>query len=689
MEEDAQLGPLSGVDQTARGRRTSSRLAPTALALGLCLALTALLASSAASAAGLTLVQDGGAGSSLGPLARMSSETGSSNPGCVINTLPSFLDQGEFNKSSSIADVVEVECEPVYAEHTIRFSSQELFSRCQHHLVWSLPYPYEPVSGSGFTVTLDNDGNATAVILGGPGCAAGESLISAHMEQAPFTTVTSAFTVLAPRPTLPLGVTASPKEEVENEDTSSVATIVQVKFLPVFAEAYVNINAEQLYSRCHIPPKLVWVGEGGELLGQGVDTINGVQLDNDGNAFVVLLGGGSCASGTSLIEASLEDAPYTTYTTTFTIVPPQPTLPVAPEFTVEKLQRIEGEGVFTKNELTGELGQVVEYEIIVRNTGNTPLEFSNFSDPHCSGIGGGPGGKPVQPGQSTTFTCSHTLTSVGSWTNVCTIKGNEGTGTEECNEVVVKVPPPTVPAYRIDKLQRIDSEGSFTKNELTGKIGQVVNYEIIVTNTGNVPLKFSNFTDADCEGISGGPGNNPVPIGGSTKFTCSHTLTSTGTWPNVASVEGNEGTGKKTANEVIVNVPLGRESNQVVVKPIEPKNEKLTAKCAVLAGKSVLKGATGPKRHKFTVKISSKGIKTVTFYLDGRKIKTLPAPAARRAAAKKDAFFTITVDPRKLKYGPHTVSVTAELNDPQCGPIKLTTAFVHPRTGSRVVKFTG
>ena len=41
----------------------------------------------------------------------------------------------------------------------------------------------------------------------------------------------------------------------------------------------------------------------------------GVTLDNDGNAFVVLIGANSCASGSSLIEASLENAPYTTYTT--------------------------------------------------------------------------------------------------------------------------------------------------------------------------------------------------------------------------------------------------------------------------------------------------------------------------------------------------------------------------------------
>ncbi len=52
-----------------------------------------------------------------------------------------------------------------------------------------------------------------------------------------------------------------------------------------------------------------------------------LKLDNDGNAFMILIGNASCASGTSLIEASLEEAPYTTYTGEFTIEPPQPTLP--------------------------------------------------------------------------------------------------------------------------------------------------------------------------------------------------------------------------------------------------------------------------------------------------------------------------------------------------------------------------
>jgi hypothetical protein len=51
-----------------------------------------------------------------------------------------------------------------------------------------------------------------------------------------------------------------------------------------------------------------------------------VELDNNGNAFVVALAGASCAAGTSTIEASLVGPPYTTYTNTFTILSPRPTI---------------------------------------------------------------------------------------------------------------------------------------------------------------------------------------------------------------------------------------------------------------------------------------------------------------------------------------------------------------------------
>jgi hypothetical protein len=264
---------------------------------------------------------------------RLSDGTTSAAETCVVHSQPSqFMDQGEFGTSSSVADIIEVECEEVYAEQHVRISANELYSRCAKHLYWRTPYAqYGHTSyteGASFSVELDNDGNATAIVLGGPSCAAGESLISAHLESAPYTTATTGFTVLPPRPTTP-GVKVEPENKIEGEFYSDVATIVQVEFSPVFAEEPVNIDFAQLEARCKVCPytEAIVMGDNGYPYTVSKTSDVTVNLDNDGNAFVVLVGNASCAAGSSLIEASLENAPYTTYTGNFTIEPPVPTFP--------------------------------------------------------------------------------------------------------------------------------------------------------------------------------------------------------------------------------------------------------------------------------------------------------------------------------------------------------------------------
>ncbi len=272
---------------------------------------------------------------------RTSDGSTSVNAACTVKSEPgSFMDQGEFGSASSVADIIEVECEEVYAEKYVDITANELYSRCGGSLNWRTPYGHDEganqwgfVTGRGISVELDNDGNATAIVLGGPSCAAGESLIAAHLEAAPYTTFTTMFNVLPPRPTTP-GVTAEPGGEgpnsapaVESETTSSVATIVQVEFSPVFAEEPVNLDFAQLEARCKVCPytEVITMGENGYPRVEKSVSDTTLNLDNDGNAFAILVGNASCASGKSLIEASLENAPYTTYTTNFTIEPPQPT----------------------------------------------------------------------------------------------------------------------------------------------------------------------------------------------------------------------------------------------------------------------------------------------------------------------------------------------------------------------------
>ena len=238
-------------------------------------------------------------------------------------------------------------------------------------------------------------------------------------------------------------------------------------------------------------------------------------------------------------------------------------VPAEPAFTIEKLQEIKGSGTgFTTLPLTGKLGETVDYEIIVSNTGNVPLTFSNFTDANCGTVSGGPGESPLAPGATTTYTCEHLLNAVGTYSNEASDTGTppEGEGspaTNTSNKVLVNVP--AEPAFTIEKLQEIKGSGTgFTTLPLTGEVGETVDYEIIVSNTGNVPLTFSNFTDANCGTVSGGPGESPLAPGAATTYTCEHLLNAVGTYSNEASDTGTptEGSTITTAsNRVLVNVP--------------------------------------------------------------------------------------------------------------------------------------
>ena len=74
---------------------------------------------------------------------------------------------------------------------------------------------------------------------------------------------------------------------------------------------------------------------------------------------------------------SMSSAPYD-----FGDTPPPP--PPKPEFTIEKLQEIEGSKAgFTTSPLTGAVGQTVDYEIVVANTGDVALALTGFFDEHC------------------------------------------------------------------------------------------------------------------------------------------------------------------------------------------------------------------------------------------------------------------------------------------------------------------
>lgn len=119
-----------------------------------------------------------------------------------------------------------------------------------------------------------------------------------------------------------------------------------------------------------------------------------------------------------------------------------------PAFTVTKLQSIEGSGKpLTSETLSGTIGQVVDYQITATNAGNTPLTFTTFLDKECNaGTIHGGSQTPVEPLETVTYTCRHTITAAdekaGAIVNVAKITAspeqNEGAAiTHESNAVVV------------------------------------------------------------------------------------------------------------------------------------------------------------------------------------------------------------------------------------------------------------
>jgi hypothetical protein len=251
-----------------------------------------------------------------------------------------------------------------------------------------------------------------------------------------------------------------------------------------------------------------------------------------------------------------------------------------------------------------------------------------------------------------------------------------------------KVVCPPAPAITIEKLQRIaGGDPTFTPTTLTGEPGQTVEYEMVVKNTGNIPVTLGALADPQCDAgtIAGGPGASPLAIGASTTFTCTHLLNTTdqaaGSYANTASDtatpvgEGSPVT--ETSNTVLVEVPGGGVLPET---PIEKTPEKsngnssspgsgvlasstassptsglngASPKSAVLASKAAIPALSGPHgcvRAAFRASVKSAGVKSVGFYMDKRKLKSMTARSARKGR------LTITIDPTRLSIGAHRLT---------------------------------
>jgi hypothetical protein len=250
-------------------------------------------------------------------------------PVCLIHSLHSFVAQGEFPaEHSSVADLIEVECKSVYAQNTVAIAARELANRCP--LTWIHGHsPVAMTAGPNVKgLKLDDAGNVEVALVAGPSCASGEVLVSAHLEQAPYQTFTTSYSILGPTDTTSglevNGATGQPKQVADAFD-SSVFAIAQVEYPSVDAGLEVEVIAEELYSSCKVAPKLLWFTGGATL--QKVEKAESVKLklDNNGNAFALVDAEESCAHLNGEFLSVLLAAPGTRFTSMFEVESPHET----------------------------------------------------------------------------------------------------------------------------------------------------------------------------------------------------------------------------------------------------------------------------------------------------------------------------------------------------------------------------
>ena len=246
--------------------------------------------------------------------------------------------------SSTIAFVVQVETSPSLAGDEVDITSSQLDATCTEFTGVlltgsSATYTFDSeqlfIPGTPLFVPLmlDDDGNASAAIFGQQ-CAPGTDVVEASLAEAPYYTALATL-VANPPVVTSAGVFAFPTTsgtvsggEVET-GSSNVYAVLSIETDPVYAEQSAELSLTQLADRCLATNEWVAFPSGAVNVAQTIPgallTTIPVTLDDDGNA-VAVFAGSSCAAGSSVITADVEAGTHPTYITTFTVLPPQPTI---------------------------------------------------------------------------------------------------------------------------------------------------------------------------------------------------------------------------------------------------------------------------------------------------------------------------------------------------------------------------
>jgi uncharacterized repeat protein (TIGR01451 family) len=203
----------------------------------------------------------------------------------------------------------------------------------------------------------------------------------------------------------------------------------------------------------------------------------------------------------------------------------------------------------TASPTSGVAPLTVTYSYNETNDGTEPLSGVALTDDTCSPVTRGPDSPgnndaTLAPGETWTFTCTHTFTTGGTFTNTATATGNTSAG----------APAPAETASATVTVTQVHTTLTKTASPTSGVAPLTVTYTYNETNDGTEPLTGVTLTDDMCSPVTRGPdspGNNDATLapGETWTFTCSHTFTTAGTFTNTATATGIMSNDQAAPNE--------------------------------------------------------------------------------------------------------------------------------------------
>jgi len=328
-------------------------------------------------------------------------------------------------------------------------------------------------------------------------------------------------------------------------------------------------------------------------------------------------------------------------------------------------------------------GDTVTYSFAVTNVGNSPLHDVHVTDDKCPNVSAEPTSEQNDDGDGLLEMVGTDGTGPEVWVYTCSyVIGDHAGG--EANPVVNTATVEGTDEY--DRPVAASDQHATTilhpalslskTGAATATAGGRIDFTLQVTNTGDVAFGAAQVivTDALCEAppqlgsANGDSTPGTLDPGDHWTYGCTvQTMVGQMTVHNVATVNGTDVNGRPAGATATADSALTQPVRKVL---------------GASTGTAKLRGPVGCAKATSRVVVTGSRIRSVVFYVDGRKVRTL-------TKADKQRRWIHTVRTTKLKYGTHRVKVRVTFTKASATKARTLTMVINRCRPTVKPKFTG